>query len=208
MLTPSTGVTLRRPAETHEIAAGAVTSSDWPAARTPVLQGKRSRYSLPPPLGAFPQVRGLTGVEVAGSVEVGRGPRGRRFAPVGEILVSAPPDSRHLAGSHATTKAPCLWQGAFVVNRGGWRWRESNSPEPIGTRRIPLAASTSHRVPSGSIGSGRVRLLTPSTRSPSVDRRPHHLQELLAGAPKGKRDRRTASSHLAYERRCLRHLSQ
>jgi len=58
--------TRRRPATTTKIAAGSVTSSDQPTAKTPVPQEKRSGYSLPPPLGAFPQVRGLTGVEVAG----------------------------------------------------------------------------------------------------------------------------------------------
>jgi len=68
----------------------------------------------PPPPAVFAQFRDLSAVEVAGSVVVGRGPRGRRPAPGGEVLVNAPPDSRHLAGTPAHDKGPADG-GAFVV---------------------------------------------------------------------------------------------
>ena len=111
---------------------------------------------------------------MAGSVVVGRGPRGRRCAPVGEALVIAPPDSHHLQNDGVKV-------AGIELSR------------TLGTRRIPLAASTTHRVRPGSIASGRVCLLTPSTRNPAVDRRPHQLQQLPASAREGERHRSPSS---------------
>jgi hypothetical protein len=70
-------------------------------------------------------------VEVAGSVVARQVHRGRRCAPGSGVPVFAPPESRHLAGSLPTTKAPPNGE-AFVGNRDEWRWRESNSAKPAG----------------------------------------------------------------------------